>query len=388
MSHTSSVSKLVVSDSQTETALSQVLLRHKRFQKEYDQDIAEFKPKKYTNLDEQLVYCCSRFVDPNLLVSPNVAIRSTLKSQDTYLARVFAHSRDKYIAFREKDHQYFLFGKAIKSLVSVSSLLKLAFPDDFDKDKAYASMGYSHPLKHKPKEEVFAIWEQKNLTAVRQGTLLHDNIEQYYNSEYIINRFLSKISFPEKLSSLVLEYMDVKIKNTSKEYLMFKQFQKVWVEEHIEYDRDFPDPMRRKFAKGLRLEPYRTEMMLYVFNKNIMACGTADILWWYIDSSGAIKHILMDWKRSKKIQFRGYRNARGTGYIFQDIQNCNYEKYCLQLNLYRWFLTTVYGFDVTAMFLAVFHPNQTNYVVLDVPFQPDRVMEVLTRRQAQLRHQR
>jgi ATP-dependent exoDNAse (exonuclease V) beta subunit len=100
--------------------------------------------------------------------------------------------------------------------------------------------------------------------------------------------------------------------------------------------------------------PYRTEWLVYDEEQEI--AGSIDCV--LSDNEGRI--MILDWKRSKKID---KTNNFEKGFApFQDMDNCNYCHYSLQLNFYRHVLETKYNKNVIFMMLVILHPNQKTYV--------------------------
>lgn len=263
------------------------------------------------------------------------------------LATLHAHPRDKRITFRESDHFYTLMDIKQKPLdfsaifpngkiPSVSSIADAYF-DHFDELKM-AGILASHPelgsrpkwtkyrcciVKNKveeTKQNILRLWDDIRTEASSKGTEMHSIIEHIYNDA------------PPLYT------------NSNTPELGFFASYKRLIEE-----------------RGWR--PYRTEWRL--FSEFYAICGTIDMI--FIDREGRLH--MVDWKRSKEIKFRGYDKGRG---ICAGIENCNYTHYCLQLNTYKFLLEQYYNVRVVDMHLAVFHPNQRTYQIVDIPesYQP------------------
>ena len=82
------------------------------------------------------------------------------------------------------------------------------------------------------------------------------------------------------------------------------------------------DVLQGKF--GLRA--FRTEVSL--FHCGVCLAGQADAL--FIDESGAIT--ILDWKRTQRIRFDGFRSLREP---IDHLPDANGWLYCLQLNTYK-----------------------------------------------------
>jgi hypothetical protein len=87
------------------------------------------------------------------------------------------------------------------------------------------------------------------------------------------------------------------------------------------------------------------------------------------------EYIIVDWKRSKKIRKEPFKGKKGTG-IFLHLDDCNFIHYSLQLNTYRHFLELHYGKRVKEMHIAVFHPNNDNYLQFPVERMEKEVQDL------------
>ena len=82
---------------------------------------------------------------------------------------------------------------------------------------------------------------------------------------------------------------------------------------------------------------------------NDYAAGTIDAVFYTPEGV-----VLVDWKRSKAIDYSGY--GQGRNYM-KHAADCNYNKYSLQLSLYK----KLIGGEVAGMYIIQFHPDIENY---------------------------
>jgi ATP-dependent exoDNAse (exonuclease V) beta subunit len=99
-----------------------------------------------------------------------------------------------------------------------------------------------------------------------------------------------------------------------------------------------------------RVYEYRPEVK--IFDENLGIAGTIDLM----IVKGKEIH-LVDWKTNKKIEQQGYKGTRAKPPL-NHLQDCNYIKYSLQLNMYR-HLLELQGFDVKSMSLIHLLPDGT-----------------------------
>lgn len=175
--------------------------------------------------------------------------------------------------------------------------------------------------------DIIDMWDRDGAEAAALGTAMHANIEEYYNN-------------------------GTPLPNT-KECHMFSQF-----DIH---------------ARSLGYRPFRQEQVVYDVSASL--AGSIDEL--YINDSGNIW--IVDWKRAKDIKMEGFGNKKGTGPM-SDKNDCNYEHYSLQLNIYKYMLETHYGLKIARMSLVILHPNQDDYILLDASDNQKAVQLIMAAR--------
>ena len=82
-------------------------------------------------------------------------------------------------------------------------------------------------------------------------------------------------------------------------------------------------------------------------------------------------YVIYDWKRSKDIkEFNDFNKGIR---ICNDLDDCNYNHYCLQLNIYKKILEDHYAKPVSEMFFVQLHPKFDSYNIYPVPDMSDKV---------------
>ena len=229
--------------------------------------------------------------------------------------------RDKRISFDAKEHRYFIDGNP--DTMSVSELIGKFF-HEFDEpywSKIKASQRGVSP------EVLKKEWRNKALESSNKGTYLHEQIESFYQ---------------EKSHDSLL-----------KEFGHFLSFKK-----------RYPT-----------LKPYLSEWR--IFDEDLLIGGTVDML--YEKDDGSL--IIFDWKRSFKIvDINGNIINSDYNYGFgklNHIADNSYNKYCLQLNLYRHIIETKYNKKISSMNLLILHPEYESYFVVKVPNMQSEVDYIL-----------
>lgn len=255
----------------------------------------------------------------------------------TSLLQQNIHPRDKHIEFDEPTHIYTIDGDS--NYKSVTTWIHDFFPY-FDADHVIAKMragknwGPSNKYYGLTNEEIKEGWKQNGQEAAMLGTAMHLNIEYFYNDQPFTPGF-----------------------EDTPEYQLFQEYQS----DHLLY------------------KPYRTEWTVY--SKKYRLAGSIDMV--YIDPDDPDKVVLADWKRSKEIRYSN-KWEKGFGPL-AETDNCNYNHYCLQLNLYRLILEKYYRKQVTEMFLVILHPNQNTYIKIVVPRIWKPIMEMLAERKNEIK---
>lgn len=274
------------------------------------------------------------------LTKPNNELDRSLNAQEIYEEKAVVasfsgymefikdhrnrHIRDQRIQFNAEQHKYFIDGIPVPS---ASSLIRKFFPE-FDAFGAARKLRPSNPLYGMSVDEIVTKWNEKGKEAADKGTILHEQIENFYLGD---------------------EY------NPTEEFSFFDDFAK---------DHSF-------------LEPYRCEWR--IFDEEFGLAGTIDFV---AKNEGKLE--LYDWKRSKKVinPVNGKRietdkwGKRGIGKL-ANIDDTSYNHYCLQQSLYRFILEKNYGLEVSKMFLVVIHPDYQQYYKVEVPYLKNYVLYML-----------
>jgi ATP-dependent exoDNAse (exonuclease V) beta subunit len=248
------------------------------------------------------------------------------------LARVNYHPRDDQITFVEEGHVYTVQGMEGHP-TSVTTLIHHFFPEfnaDMVIDKMMRSRNWLNSKYYgKTKEQIKEEWKMSGEEASRLGTLMHADIENFLNQEPVLN--------PDSIE--------------------FGYFMKFWEGFQI---------------VNPTFKPYRTEWLVFDEDKKI--AGSIDCT--LSDDKGNI--VILDWKRSKEIK-KTNNFEKGLGPLSM-LDNCNYNHYTLQLNIYRHILETRYEKRVVGMFIVVFHPNNEAFQVHTInKFDVASVWDELTR---------
>jgi hypothetical protein len=262
------------------------------------------------------------------------------------------HALDSTIQFEDEGHIYRVqfdhpTGPFVtENIVSVSGLVHQFFPH-FDPDTVIMKMRRSKKWPQSPyfgmsPEAIKALWKENGEYASQRGSVLHLLLECHNNGFP-----LGKSTYAD-----ILEVQDY-----------FR-----WRQSHFDKNN---------------LVPFRTEFKMHT-GPDLSLTGTADLLAIKKDHpppgdcDGVLTLHMIDWKFSKAISMDNHYE-KGHGPCAR-MDNCNYNHYLLQQNIYKWFLETYYNdwvwkghvytsVHVESLHLAVFnerHPRDGLYVKLPV----------------------
>lgn len=250
------------------------------------------------------------------------------------LSKINSHPLDKEIVFQDVGHLYFIEGLKSKP-ISVTTLIH-SFFSDFDADliihKMMASKNWTKSKYYGMTcEEIKKQWEDNRIESSSLGTSLHEKIEKFYNGELL----------PEEIPM-------------TREFFYFLQF---W--------NDFS-------KKNPEWKPYRTEW--FVFDRELELAGSIDMT--FSNSEGDIW--IVDWKRSKEIKMTNtWDKAKPP---LDHLDDCNFNHYSLQLNIYKYILEKNYNKNIIKMDLVVLHPNSQNYQTYSVDNLDEDIITIKNKR--------
>lgn len=258
----------------------------------------------------------------------------TNKMDQSKLENVNPHPRDKNISFKEKcekcgkDHVYTVKGAEGHPISTTETIGK--YYEHFNADKVLDKMfkdgvyiGKNEAYIGKTRKEIKIGWEENGKNASELGTFTHQDIENFFNGDHVENP-------------------------NSKEHQMFLNF---WI-DYLE--------------KNPTHKPYRTEWLIYDDNPNCKKVLAGSIDFVVEDEDGNL--YIFDWKRAKEIKKENCYTSKYGDVIhkrmykpFNNLDDCNFNHYQLQLNFYRHVLETLYDKKVKNMTLVILHPNQENW---------------------------
>jgi hypothetical protein len=238
-----------------------------------------------------------------------------------------SHPRDSRITFVEDTHTYYI-DKSSDGWKSCTTFIK-SFFSPFDPDtiitKMITSGSINKNYSNKLSQEIKDAWTANGAQASGLGTTLHLCIENYFNR------------VPDPVPS-----------DVTYEWSLFER----WWE-----------------TASAELIPVRSEWR--VFTEDYKISGSIDMIFELPNGHYAI----YDWKRSKEIKFE---NKYGKGLEpLTHLDDCNFNHYTLQLNLYQFILETKYDCIIDVRRLVIMHPNNSEAIVIDCPDRQNEIRSML-----------
>lgn len=256
--------------------------------------------------------------------------------------------RDERISFIEETHVYLIDNVHDKEYYSVTQFVH-QFIQHFDADHIINKMMISPKWKeskyyNKTKEAILEEWDTLRDTAAKLGTQMHLAIEQFYNVMIDPLSIEQNQQDPETTSTI--------------EYNYFLNF----------------------YKNHNHLLPLRTEWR--IFDEVYKIAGSIDMVFQDPTDSSGKSICIYDWKRSKEIKEKNWFQKCLPP--LSHLDDCNYNHYSLQLNVYKFIIERNYGLRVTQLAIVVMHPNNANYIKIDIPVLDYEIECIMAHRLKQL----
>ena len=196
---------------------------------------------------------------------------------------------DSNITLNRETHTYNL--KTNKSLefISVTTFVSNFF-EKFEAEKIASKLAGTLRYQNMTKEDILEQWKD----SADHGTKVHEEIENY---------ILTKAQASEAKALQGINWL--------KKYTLKSNFS------------IYPEVM--------------------IYSEELKISGTIDLL---LHDKNSNKYTIMDWKTSKKIPVKSYKNKMGIHSASSNIEDSKFNLYALQLSLYRYLLETYYNLDV------------------------------------------
>lgn len=267
---------------------------------------------------------------------------------------------DSRIDFDESSHTYYLDGQKLQG--SSTGFIHSYF-NEFDADDAIRKMrnGKKWNQDHKyydwTDEEIKKDWERNRDNSATSGTRMHELIEWFYNG----------LVTKAQLKHMADEH-------GMPELLQFLEFQNKMIEQ--------VDVKNGDSDSSFALVPFRTELRVFYEppgQPHLTLAGSVDMLYYECPALARsdLDLVLCDWKRSKEIKYTSYRSIEKGRGPCSHLDDCNFNHYSLQLNLYQWMIQRKTPYRITRRFICVFHPNQHSFQMLPVADMQETITKMM-----------
>lgn len=260
--------------------------------------------------------------------------------------------KNSKIKFNEKEHRYFV---DVRELVSVTKIIHQFFPEFIANDIA-EKKAEGCPIK---RDEILKDWEIRNLS----GTAVHNFLEDYVKTGQSPN----DNDFQNKADEIGTNINNLKLR-----FLAGKQF------------------IKDMILGGWK--PFISEWI--VWSEELGLAGTIDLA--FINDNNEI--YIADYKCTKRIyqqswskkEFNGYDlngipkykyTSETAFYPIDNLENCNFIKYSLQLTAYKYILEKEYGVNVKGCCLVHLLEGRSQYKIYDTLIlegEFEKIIEVKT----------
>jgi len=263
------------------------------------------------------------------------------------------HPRDHHISFDHDSHTYYVNG-CKEGYVSVTELTDKFF-EPFDGPRIAKKMINRSDFNTSPRYAKY------------RKFMVGDRPEHEVVSD-ILRSWEDNKNHQAALGSQLHRYIELDINNEAQE------------EEDIIPEENKERQQYHRYAKKKKAEgfvPYRTEWRLW--DEQLKLAGTVDMV--YKHSHTGLFH-MVDWKRSKQINTFSFKFGLGP---CSSLEDCNYSHYSLQLNIYKYLLEKNYGLEIEDMSIAVFHPDNEDFLEFKISNLQHIVQDMMQHRLDSLR---
>lgn len=229
---------------------------------------------------------------------------------------------EKMIEFYEEEHKYICDGI---EYISVTTLVSTFFPQ-FDSERISFFYAKKHGLNQ---QDVLNDWAKIGRDAEEFGTNVHKHIECLFK----------QITPPQPIN----EREEQAFRNNEFCYSNI-------IQGHT-------------FIEGEKI----------IFSEKLKLAGTVDLI---LESKKDNAIIVLDWKTTKKLDYFDPYKAKGYGEL-KHLDNCNFNHYCLQLNLYKKILLEENYYPNKEIRMGLVHVNQQNLEPIKIPEMSKEVEAIL-----------
>ena len=148
------------------------------------------------------------------------------------------------------------------------------------------------------------------------------------------------------------------------------------LENHILEKSELTEPKAIQGMQWLNKFKMKSNFEIYpeviIYSKELKISGTIDLL---LFDKKSDSYIIMDWKTSKKIDTKSYRNKMGILPATSNIADTKFNHYALQLSLYRYLLEEYYSLNISEH--LIIHLKDHECLGLHAPYMKDNIINMV-----------
>tara|TARA_B100000965_G_scaffold189563_1_gene158241 strand:+ start:243 stop:956 length:714 start_codon:yes stop_codon:yes gene_type:complete len=161
-------------------------------------------------------------------------------------------------------------------------------------------------------------------------------------------REFNAVEVSKRLTSSVPKYMHLTAQQLRNRWKKKRDF---GTKVHNEIEENILTNVKPSTASGIKAikwlnRTYKDYMLLpeiIVFDTTLKVAGTIDLM---VVNKTDNSCILIDWKTTEKLTFNGFRGQTGITLASKNLQDSKYDRYCLQLSIYRFLLEKKWKINV------------------------------------------
>ncbi|MDP7265200.1 MAG: PD-(D/E)XK nuclease family protein, partial [Candidatus Thermoplasmatota archaeon] len=219
------------------------------------------------------------------------------------------------------------------------------------------------------------------VTETHQYVLKRNKNQKFKSVTTIVGEYFKKfdkIGVSERLTGEHPEYMHLTPAELRAKWDAITQLGTDIHDEIDQYLSNSKPPTLRRASIGINwlrqylkapMNKVMSEVILYSVELGI--AGTVDIL---VEVPGTGAYEIIDWKTGK-LDFESHQGETAPHHITSDLMDCHFEKYTLQLSMYRYLLEKYYGLNIQKQVIA--HLGENDCRGYDTPYRKSHIEAII-----------
>ncbi len=239
------------------------------------------------------------------------------------------------IVFKEENHLYLRNDKKYKSVTTFKKEFETPFPTDIAAPRTAKKLGISV-------DDVLLDWHRKGVLGRTIGTLIHKFNEALWNNKIVKSELKGNF-----FNLSTLDLIDVVDKINTLE----------------QYSTNFYNDYKHKYIT------IKDELIVY--DDDFLLAGTFDKLYYDIENN---TYNLLDYKTDKKFETK---NSKKLIYPLENIDDCEFYKYSLQLSLYKKIIEKNTNIKINELKIVWLNKDNDNYKIINCEYLHNALEKIL-----------